>query len=115
MQASKKGTSKYTLVAEYNTQPRPKKGVLVGFAEIESNGHIDCFYCHKDYQRQGAGRLLHQAIETKAADWNLDHLFVEASITARPFFEAMGFSLIKEQAVFCRGHRFVNFEMRKRI
>ena len=26
---------------------------VVGFAELEDGGHIDCFYVHKDHQRRG--------------------------------------------------------------
>jgi putative acetyltransferase len=25
------------------------EGVIAGFGELEPNGHIDCFYCHKKY------------------------------------------------------------------
>ncbi|PAX52772.1 GNAT family N-acetyltransferase [Brunnivagina elsteri] len=29
---------------------------IVGFGELEANGHIDCFYCHKNYQGCGIGK-----------------------------------------------------------
>lgn len=111
----KTAINKHTFVAECDQNNHPQKGVLVGFAELESNGHIDCFYCHKEYQRQGIGRQLLQAMETKAVDWKLDRISAEASITARPFFEAMGFCMIEEQVVSCRGQSFVNFKMVKEL
>jgi len=42
-----------------------KEGVVVGFGELEPDGHIDCFYCHKNYQRRGVGNQIYQAIEAK--------------------------------------------------
>ncbi len=88
-------------------------GVIVGFGELEANGHIDCFYCHKDYQGQGVGRQIYQTIERKALDLSLPRLFLEASITARPFFERMGLVMLKEQTVFRRGQFLTNFVMEK--
>lgn len=68
-----------------------------------------------DHQRQGIGRLLFQAIETQALEWKLDGLFVEASITARPFFERMGFRTMEAQEVSCRGQSFVNYKKQKKL
>ncbi|WP_239033255.1 GNAT family N-acetyltransferase [Leptothermofonsia sichuanensis] len=88
-------------------------GTIAGFAELEPDGHIDCFYCHKNYQRCGVGRQLYQAIEARARDQGIRYLTVEASITAQPFFQRMGFSLIKEQETACRGETFTNYVMEK--
>ena len=43
-------SSKFTFVAE-------EGDTIAGFGELEINGHIDRFYCHKDFQRQGIGKL----------------------------------------------------------
>ncbi|WP_236612377.1 GNAT family N-acetyltransferase [Picosynechococcus sp. NKBG15041c] len=61
-------------------------GQILGFAELSLGGHIGCFYCHKDYQRQGIGRQLYQALLVQAESLHLNALTVEASITAKPFF-----------------------------
>jgi putative acetyltransferase len=90
-------------------------GAIAGFAELERNGHIGCFYCHKNFQRCGVGRQLYEAIELKALELNLNSLWTESSITARPFFEHMGFIVSKEQQVFCRGAQFINYAMHKQI
>ena len=39
-------------------------------------------------------------------------LTVDASITAKPFFERYGFQPVKQQRVECRGEWFINFYMR---
>jgi putative acetyltransferase len=99
-------SSRYTFVAEIET-------VIVGFGELEANGHIDCFYCHKDYQRCGVGSQIYRAIEEKAMELGLQRLFTAASITAKPFFQHLGFATITEQQVTCRGETFTNYAMEK--
>lgn len=101
-------SSRFTYVAE-------EAGLILGFGELEANGHIDCFYCHKDYQRQGVGQAIYQAIEAKARELELDRLFTEASITAKPFFQKVGFAVIAEQQVFRRGETFTNYRMEKKL
>ena len=99
-------SQKFTYVADDN-------GTIAGFGELESDGHIDCFYCHKNYQRMGVGRKIYDAIETKAYELEINRLYTEASITAKLFFQRMGFSIIKKQEVECRGEFFINFAMEK--
>ncbi|MEO1593213.1 MAG: GNAT family N-acetyltransferase [Cyanobacteria bacterium J06632_22] len=101
-------SGRYTAIAEVD-------GEIAGFGELEANGHIDCFYCHQDYQGQGVGRRLYQALEDEAKVLGLSRLFVEASITAHPFFERMGFAMLKEQQVLHRGQAFVNYIMEKNL
>lgn len=88
---------------------------IVGFAELEDNGHIDCFYCHYEYQGHGVGSALMKSIEDKARKNRINKLFAEVSITARPFFEAKGFVVVKEQSVNIRGAMLTNFVMEKSI
>lgn len=99
--------------ANRDTYVADDAGVIAGFGELEANGHIDCFYCHKDYQRRGVGRQIYAAIEARARDLKLNRLFVEASITAKPFFERLGFMVVKEQQVTRRGVTFTNYAMEK--
>lgn len=99
-------SSRFTYVAD-------DAGMIAGFGELEPTGHIDCFYCHKNYQGCGVGRQLYQAIEAKAIELSLHRLFTEASITAKPFFQRMGFSIVREQEVTCRGETFINYAMEK--
>jgi putative acetyltransferase len=100
--------SRFTYVAD-------DEGVIAGFGELEASGHIDCFYCHKNYQRCGVGRQIYQAIEAKAFDLGVQYLTTEASITAKPFFQHMGFAIVKEQQVTCRGEIFINYVMKKSL
>ncbi|OYQ63982.1 hypothetical protein B9G53_14095 [Pseudanabaena sp. SR411] len=101
-------TSNFTYIAEEEDE-------IIGFAQLETNGHIDCFFCHKDYQRCGVGTRLYRAIEAKALELKIERLFVEVSITARAFFKSRGFSVVKEQQVFCRSEKLTNFVMEKSL
>jgi putative acetyltransferase len=88
-------------------------GEIVGFGELESDGHIDCFYCHSKYQRKGIGSKLLNYIENTAKLQEIKRLYTEASITAKPFFENKGFSLVKEQQVERRGVWLKNYVIEK--
>lgn len=101
-------SSKYTLVADNDD-------TIAGFAELDDDGHIDCFYCHKDFQGQGVGKMLFEGIEIEAFKRGLSELYVEASITSKSFFLKMGFSLIKEQTVITRGVKLSNYRMVKHL
>ncbi|MBD3887154.1 GNAT family N-acetyltransferase [Phormidium tenue FACHB-886] len=57
-------SSRFTYVAD-------DEGVIAGFGELEPSGHIDCFYCHKNYQRCGVGKQLYQPIEAKAIELSI--------------------------------------------
>lgn len=95
---------RFVVVAEINGGP-------VGFAELESSGHIDRFYVAADRQREGVGAALWSAIETEARRRGFPRLFLEASITARPFFESRGCRVLAPQVVTCRGEKFLNYRM----
>jgi putative acetyltransferase len=88
-------------------------GRLIGFAELEPDGHIDRFYVSADHQRRGVGRALLAALVAEARRSGIVRLFTEASITARPFFERQGFAMLAPQVVTCRGEEFVNYRMER--
>ena len=86
---------------------------IVGFAEFEDNGHIDCFYCHHKFQGRGIGTTMMSVIEDKAKMNNIKRVFAEVSITAKPFFESKGFHIVEEQAINIRGVILANYVMEK--
>lgn len=88
-------------------------GEIVGFGELEANGHIDCFYCHSKYQKKGIGSKLLSHIENTAKSQGIKRLYTEASITAKLFFQSKGFCIVREQQVELRGVLFQNYVMEK--
>ena len=100
--------SKSTWIAEI-------EGRIVGFSDLESDGHIDLLYVHPDFQRRGVARALLEHIESTARESSLPRLYTEASITARPVFEARGFHVIAPQTVTVGGESMINYRMEKRF
>lgn len=93
-----------------------KAGRIAGFAELEDSGKsIGRFYVSKDHQRRGVGLKLYEALEEEAKRQGVAELTVEASITARPFFERMGFGNARRQTVERRGVTLTNFVMEKSL
>ena len=90
-------------------------GRIAGFGELEPDGHIDRFFISADHHRKGIGRQLMTALQAEARRIGLTTLRLEGSITARPFFERMGFETLARQSVPCRGTELVNFRMEMRL
>jgi GNAT superfamily N-acetyltransferase len=88
---------------------------VLGFAEFDPHGHIDCFYTHKDRQGQGIGSLLLADLERRAQARGVSTLTADVSITAKMFFERRGFKVLREQQVVRRGVALTNYAMDKRL
>ena len=79
------------------------RGQIAGFSELESNGHIDCFYCHHNHQRRGVGSALMNKILATAKEREVNKLYAEVSVTAKPFFDSFGFKVVRDGSVVLRG------------
>lgn len=99
-------SGRHTLVAE-------REGEVVGFAELEEDGHLDMLYCRRDVVGRGVGSLLYAAVEARAGWLGLGRIFTEASITARPFFGRHGFVTVRQNTVVRQGVELTNFSMEK--
>jgi len=86
---------------------------IVGFAEFENDGHIDCFYVHHQFQNKGVGSVLLAEIENQALQKNIPKIFAEVSVTAKQFFSKKSFKISKEQMKKIRGVELKNFLMDK--
>jgi putative acetyltransferase len=88
---------------------------IAGFSDLGSGGHVDMLYVHPTLQRRGVARALLSHIENVARSRGLDRLYTEASITARPVFELMGFYVVAPQTVTVRGESMTNYRMEKPV
>lgn len=88
---------------------------ITGFASIKEGNYIDMLFVHKDFQGQGIARELYRQLEEKAHELNSDYIESDVSITAKPFFEKMGFLVLAEQKVVRNGVELVNYRMRKEL
>lgn len=87
---------------------------ITGFASLENN-YIDFLFVHKDFQSRGIAKQLFEALQQKAIETNVETLISDVSITARPFFEKMGFVVIRKQDNPTRGVNLTNFRMEKHL
>jgi putative acetyltransferase len=87
-------------------------GKIVGFGTIEKTGHIDKLYVHKAFLRRGIGSAICDVLEQNFWEGKIT---VNSSITARPFFEARGFTVIKELLSVYGCVHLTEFVMEKEI
>jgi putative acetyltransferase len=88
---------------------------MVGFTELVSDGHVDTLYVHKDFQRRRIAANLMNEIQQIAEKRNYRVLTTEASITAKPFFEAHGFRVTRIKKKLYNGRDFTNYKMKKEL
>jgi putative acetyltransferase len=88
---------------------------LAGFTDLEPDGHLDFMFVHPAHQGVGVATALLAQVEAAARDQGLSRIFSEVSLTARPFFEARGFSVTQAQLVERRGQTLKNFKMAKAL
>ena len=90
-------------------------GVIVGYSDVQPSGLVDHFFCHHEYQGQGVGRALMTHVIRQAEAKGRDRIYSEVSITARPFYEHMGFTVVNEQQIEVRGATLTNYVMEKNL
>lgn len=91
------------------------EGRIVGFIELEADGHIDCAYTHPHYQRCGVMAQLYAHVETIAYEKAMKRLYVEASKLIKPFFEKRGFVTLRRNEIVKNGCMIVNYSMEKKL
>jgi putative acetyltransferase len=101
-------SDQYLLVAELKSE-------IIGFISLKDGFYIDFLYVHKDYQSKGVAKKLYMEIEEKAISEKQLSLMADVSITAKPFFEKIGFKIIQEQHVKLNGIELTNYKMEKSI
>lgn len=84
--------------------------IIVGFSDMSPTGYLDRLFVHKDFQRKGIAKLLVKRLENMSSSKKF-HTY--ASKTAVPFFQSIGYRVVKENEVLLRRQYFVNYEMEK--
>ena len=101
-------TQNLTLVATLAGSP-------VGFASLKGTDHIDMLYVHPAAAGQGVAALLADALEKLAGARGAKRMTVDASDTARGFFERRGFQAQRRGTVSLGGEWLGNTAMEKRL
>ena len=90
-----------TLIAEID-------GNIVGYVSMTDAGYLDLLYIHKDFQRKGIATKLCDELER-----GFSVVVTHASVTAKPFFEKRGYSVMTGQTVERSGVKLKNYKMQK--
>jgi putative acetyltransferase len=90
-----------------------KNGVIAAYADLQTSGHIEHFYCDKAYIGQGIGGYLMQHLLRTAKQKSILILKSDVSITAKPFFEHFGFVVLKPQVVRLNNVEMKNYLMQR--
>ena len=84
---------------------------IEGFMTLAEGGYIDFVFIRPESQGTGLFRRLFEAIRQRAQQHGVNRLWVHASLTAEPAFSAMGFTILREEAVEVGGETLKRFEM----
>ncbi len=90
-------------------------GEYLGFASLKDNKVIDMLYVHPDFAGEGVGTALVNALEKIAKARGADALALDASDTAVPFFERLGYQQASRNSVPLAEQWLSNTTMLKRL
>ena len=90
-------------------------GSPVGFASLEGRDKIDMLYVHPGAAGHGAGAMLADALEKLAGGRGAEKLTVDASDTARGFFEKRGYVAQQRNSISMGDEWLANTTMSKQL
>ena len=86
-----------------------ENGKLLGFGDIDKSGYLDRLYVASAHIGTGVGTAICDSLEAAVNGKIVTH----ASVTAKPFFEKRGYTVVRAQQVERGGVRLTNFVMEK--
>jgi len=91
------------------------EGSPVGFASLEGKDKIGMLYVHPAVAGQGVGRMLVDALEKLAGGRGVAKLKVDASDSARGFFEKRGYVAQQRNSISLAGEWLANTTLQKQL
>jgi len=91
------------------------EGSGVGFASLAGGGKIDMLYVHPAAAGQGVAALLIDALEKLAGGRGAEKLVVDASDTARGFFEKRGYVAQQRNSILAGDEWLANTTFHKQL
>jgi putative acetyltransferase len=91
------------------------EGSLVGFASLEGKDKIDMLYVHPTATGQGVGAMLIDALEKLAGARGTARITVDASDSARGFFEKRGYIAQQRNSISIGDEWLANTTLQKQI
>jgi putative acetyltransferase len=91
--------------------------VTVGIGALGTAAHeLRACYVDPDFARLGVGTAIVSEIERIASQHSLDYLQLESSVTAEPFYAALGYRVLERgEHVLASGTRMAATKMRKEL
>ena len=86
---------------------------VVGFSDVSCEGYIDMMFVSPRHSRRGVASTLLSHLHVRAQAQGIRALAADVSITARPFFERHGFTIVTHQDPITGGVQMTNFRMTK--
>lgn len=88
---------------------------IAGFIDVEADGHIDLLYVAPAAAGLGVARTLLETAEALAPLSGANRLYAEASETARPVFERLGYSVVARRDFEVAGVAIHNWAVEKAL
>ena len=100
--------AKHTYIGAFD-----QTGIMIGFSSMNKTGYLHSMFVHKDWQNKGVATQLLAEVERIAQQYGVKEITSDISITACPFFEHKGYSIIQPQLAQANQLRLKNYKMRK--
>lgn len=97
----------------HDTRAAVEGGQIIGFGDMESDGYLNRLYVHWAHIGCGVGRAIVETLESRARLRGTAKFTTHASITAKPFFARLGYTVIRPNIVVRRDVELQNFLMVK--
>lgn len=88
---------------------------VMGFVDLEADGHIDFLYVDPDAAGQGVATRMLDELERSARSAGIERLYVEASEPARRVFERRGYTVTARRDFEISGVAIHNYAMERLI
>lgn len=88
---------------------------IVGFGDMDCTGYLNRLYVHKGYQGEGIATAIVSKLSTELYNNDIKLLTVHSSITAKTFFEKLGYITTRKNIVIRSGIEITNFIMTRQL
>ena len=88
---------------------------IVGFGDINKNGHLHRIYTHKDHQGKGTATTILKKLEAIAKQKNIKKIKLVSTITAKTFYEKYGYKTIAKKEGYIDEVLHEDYEMEKEM
>ncbi|MEI5993432.1 GNAT family N-acetyltransferase [Candidatus Enterococcus mansonii] len=97
-------SSSYTCIAQLGNK-------MLGFGSISDSGYLEYLYVDREWIGYGIGKKLATNLIDHALKAGAKKITVHSSITAKPFFESLGFVVVEQRNNYRSNVLLINYLM----